>query len=95
MAKVTYSEMIAAVEDGSYKGLPTERLRELLKGSLDISGSNPIALARIHHAAEELRAEVASRESEAKHKQTQRVAWIAVWVSVAGIAATALVFLAS
>lgn len=60
---MSYDAAIQAVFDDSYIEKPLPELRELLKGCMDIHGSNPIALHRITHAAEAIRAEIASRFS--------------------------------
>jgi hypothetical protein len=56
-------DLTRSVETGAYKKESDERLLELIEGSLDIHGSNPIALHRITHAADILKKELASREA--------------------------------
>jgi|ERR1700722_3688492 len=53
--------VIKAIMDGSYRTKSVDDLSEMLIVCMDIHGPNPIAMHRITHAAEIIRAELASR----------------------------------
>jgi hypothetical protein len=51
----------AAVNDGSYTTQSVGELRDMLRECMGVSGSNPVVLHKVNHAAEIIRGELASR----------------------------------
>jgi hypothetical protein len=80
---MSYEDAIKTVLEGTLASKTDAELREMLKGCMDIHGTNPLAFHRITHAADVIRAELASRGSERRHRQTQRVAWLAALAALA------------
>jgi hypothetical protein len=89
MQRVTSSDLIKIVEDGSYAEIRTRKLKHILaQGSVDIYGSNSVALERIRNAITVIRDELNHRH----YDRTRLIAWLAVLMSMGSLIVSVLVW---
>jgi hypothetical protein len=69
----THSDAEKAVNDGSYKSLPTKDLEEMRNACRNVTGSNQINVERIRRKGDIIGEELSSREADRQLQRTSNI----------------------